>query len=126
MEISNNMAMPNVNIAPSSSFSAQDTSVKVAPQPQSGNTANTRSEFEGLSQEELINKVSKITDELNSQMLRLETNIRFDYDSDANIMVVKVTEANTGNVISELPSEQALRISKYFRESIGLLFDKES
>ncbi|QKF62988.1 FlaG family protein [Campylobacter mucosalis] len=83
-------------------------------------------ELDGLNQDELKNKMKDVTKELNTQMERLETNIRFDYDGDVNLMIVKVTEASTGEVIRELPTKEALKISKYFKESIGLLFDKES
>ena len=41
-------------------------------------------------------------------------------------MVVQVKDAKTGEEITQLPSKEAIRISEYFKESIGILFDKES
>lgn len=79
-----------------------------------------------LSPEELTKKMKDATDELNYQMQQLNTNVRFAYNSQESTMVVQVREANTGDLIRELPTKEALRIARYFRESIGLLFDKES
>lgn len=79
-----------------------------------------------LSNEELSKKTKEATDRLNKQMEQLDTNVRFNYNDKINIMVVQVTEASTGKVIRQLPSEQAIKISEYFKESIGILFDKES
>lgn len=79
-----------------------------------------------LSNEELAKQTKEATDKLNEQMEQLDTNVRFNYNDKINIMVVQVTEATTGKVIRQLPSEQAIKISEYFKESIGILFDKES
>lgn len=79
-----------------------------------------------LSNEELAKKTKEATQRLNQQMEKLDTNLRFNYDDKINFMVVQVTEASTGKLIRQLPSEQAIKISEYFRESIGILFDKES
>ncbi|MGG7048049.1 MULTISPECIES: flagellar protein FlaG [unclassified Campylobacter] len=83
-------------------------------------------EFNGLSQEEAKLKLEDITEKLNFQMQQLDTNIRFSFNMSDKVMVVQVREANTGDIIRELPTKEALRISKYFKESIGMLFDKES
>ncbi|MDL0088374.1 FlaG family protein [Campylobacter gastrosuis] len=79
-----------------------------------------------LSPDELTKKMKEATDELNYQMQQLNTNVRFAYNSQESTMVVQVREASTGDLIRELPTKEALRIARYFRESIGLLFDKES
>lgn len=78
-----------------------------------------------LSNEEIAKQTKKATDQLNKQMEQLDTNVRFNYNDKINMMVVQVTEATTGKVIRQLPSEQAIKISEYFKESIGILFDKE-
>ncbi|CAD7287016.1 flagellar protein FlaG [Campylobacter suis] len=83
-------------------------------------------EFSGLSQEEAKLKLEDMTEKLNFQMEQLDTNIRFSFNMSDKVMVVQVREANTGDIIRELPTKEALRISKYFKESIGMLFDKES
>ena len=83
-------------------------------------------ELDGLSNEDLAKKTREVTDRLNYQMQQLDTNVRFAYNEKLNLMVVQVKDAKTGEEITQLPSKVAIKISEYFKESIGILFDKES
>ena len=83
-------------------------------------------ELDGLSNEDLARKTREVTDRLNHQMQQLDTNVRFAYNEKLNLMVVQVKDAKTGEEITQLPSKEAIKISEYFKESIGILFDKES
>jgi len=83
-------------------------------------------ELDGLSNDDLARKTREVTDRLNYQMQQLDTNVRFAYNEKLNLMVVQVKDAKTGEEITQLPSKEAIKISEYFKESIGILFDKES
>ena len=83
-------------------------------------------ELDKLSNEYLARKTREVTDRLNYQMQQLDTNVRFAYNEKLNLMVVQVKDAKTGEEITQLPSKEAIKISEYFKESIGILFDKES
>ena len=83
-------------------------------------------ELDGLSNEDLARRTREVTDKLNFQMQQLDTNVRFAYNEKLNLMVVQVKDAKTGEEITQLPSKEAIKISEYFKESIGILFDKES
>ena len=83
-------------------------------------------ELDGLSNDDLARKTREVTDRLNYQMQQLDTNVRFAYNEKLNLMVVQVKDAKTGEEITQLPSKEAIKISDYFKESIGILFDKES
>ena len=83
-------------------------------------------ELDELSNEDLVKKTREVTDRLNYQMQQLDTNVRFAYNEKLNLMVVQVKDAKTGEEITQLPSKEAIKISEYFKESIGILFDKES
>lgn len=83
-------------------------------------------ELDKLSNEDLAKKTREVTDRLNYQMQQLDTNVRFAYNEKLNLMVVQVKDAKTGEEITQLPSKEAIKISEYFKESIGILFDKES
>ena len=83
-------------------------------------------ELDGLSNEDLARKTREVTDRLNYQMQQLDTNVRFAYNEKLNLMVVQVKDAKTGEERTQLPSKEAIKISEYFKESIGILFDKES
>ena len=52
-------------------------------------------------------------------------NIQFQLDDDSGRMVVKVTEASTGDVIRQMPSEEALRLAENLSEIRSLLFSAE-
>ncbi|EKG0062887.1 flagella length regulator FlaG [Campylobacter jejuni] len=66
-------------------------------------------------------KLADITKKLNEQMDSLDTNVRFGYSDKIGSMYISVTEKSTG-----IPSEEAMRLAEYFRDVIGMIFDKES
>ena len=53
-------------------------------------------------------------------------NIQFQLDDDSGRMVVKVTEAQSGDVIRQMPSEEALRLAENLAEMRGVLFSGEA
>lgn len=53
-------------------------------------------------------------------------NIQFQLDDDSGRMVVTVTEASSGDVIRQMPSEEALRLAENLAEMSGLLFSGEA
>ena len=83
-------------------------------------------QLDKLSNEELGKRTKEATEKLNFQMEQLDAKVRFAYNDNLNLMIVQVKDAKTGELVSELPSKQALKISEYFNESLGILFDKES
>ena len=87
---------------------------------------NSNQQKEGEQKESLNEQLSDIVKELNSQMDYLNTNVRFGFNDDINTMYVTVSEKNTGKEIRQIPSEEAIKLTKYFRDAIGLIFDKES
>ena len=78
-------------------------------------------------QKESLNKqLNDVVKELNQQMDSLNTNVRFGFSDDISSMYITVSEKNTGREIRQIPSEEAIKLTKYFRDAIGLIFDKES
>ncbi|EPU1613701.1 FlaG family protein [Campylobacter coli] len=77
-------------------------------------------------QEGLSEKLADIAQKLNEQMDSLDTNVRFGYSDKINSMYISVTEKSTGREIRQIPSEEAMRLAEYFRDVIGMIFDKES
>ena len=53
-------------------------------------------------------------------------NIQFQLDDDSGRMVVKVTEAQSGEVIRQMPSEEALRLAENLADMRGVLFSGEA
>ena len=52
--------------------------------------------------------------------------INFNLDEDSGRVVVNVTEAASGDVIRQLPSEEALRLSENLSEIRSLLFEAKA
>ena len=75
--------------------------------------------------ETLSKEVKEATEKLNKQMEDLGTSIRFGYNDKIGAMYVNVMEMKTGEVIRKIPTEQAMKLSEYFKEAVGVLFDKE-
>ena len=76
--------------------------------------------------ETLSKEVKEATEKLNKQMEDLGTSIRFGYNDKIGAMYVNVMEMKTGEVIRKIPTEQAMKLSEYFKEAVGVLFDKDS
>ena len=76
--------------------------------------------------ETLSKEVKEATEKLNKQMEDLGTSIRFGYNDKIGAMYVNVMEMKTGEVIRKIPTEQAMKLSEYFKEAVGVLFDMES
>lgn len=71
-------------------------------------------------------RTSETQASLNIQMDSLDTNVRFGYSDKIGSMYISVTEKSTGREIRQIPSEEAMRLAEYFRDVIGMIFDKES
>ena len=69
--------------------------------------------------------LNQIAQNLNEQMKSLDTNIRFAYSDKIEGLYISVTEKDTGKVIRQIPSEEAMKMAEYFKNAIGLIFDKE-
>ena len=123
MEIFKVASQPISNVATSShAQSSTQTREVERTQIQQDTTRNlTEQNNETLSKE-----VKEATEKLNKQMEDLGTSIRFGYNDKIGAMYVNVMEMKTGEVIRKIPTEQAMKLSEYFKEAVGVLFDKES
>jgi flagellar protein FlaG len=80
-----------------------------------------------VSAEKIENAVSQLTEILQTNNRKLN----FSVDEDSNKQVVKVTDAVTGDIIRQIPSEEVLKLSECLQEFqldestvVGLLFNK--
>ncbi len=93
-------------------------------QAQVGSSLNQQKNDE--QKQSLNEQLNDVVKELNQQMDYLNTNVRFGFSDDINAMYVTISEINTGKEIRQIPAEEAIKLTKYFRDAIGLIFDKES
>ncbi|EAH8237816.1 TPA: flagellar protein FlaG [Campylobacter coli] len=92
---------------------------------QAGENKSQRGD-DGQKEQGLSEKLADITKKLNEQMDSLDTNVRFGYSDKIGSMYISVTEKSTGREIRQIPSEEAMRLAEYFKDVIGMIFDKES
>ena len=52
--------------------------------------------------------------------------INFNLDEDSGRVVINVTEATSGDVIRQIPSEEALRLAENLSEIRSVLFEAEA
>ena len=88
-------------------------------------TTQTRDALEQpseVAEDELKLAVSDIQDFVQS----VRRDINFQLDDSSGRVVVNVTEASSGEVIRQIPSEEALRLSENLSEIRSLLFEAEA
>lgn len=70
--------------------------------------------------------LERAVDDLRSNSQMIHRNLEFSLDEDSGITVVKVVDAQSGDVIRQIPSEVAVRLAESFRESGNLLFSEQA
>ena len=70
--------------------------------------------------------VSLITQELNELMSKINCNLQFNYNTDVDVMSVKMVDKSTNEVIKELPPEEMIKNIRQAREWIGAFLDKNA
>jgi len=98
---------------------AQITSV---PQPVATLTRKAVEQTPEVERDQLRSAVSDLQDFVQS----VRRDINFNLDEESGRVVVNVTEAASGDVIRQLPSEEALRLSENLSEIRSLLFEAKA
>ncbi|MCL6691771.1 flagellar protein FlaG [Pseudomonas sp. R3.Fl] len=70
--------------------------------------------------------LERAVDDLRSSSQMIHRNLEFSLDEDSGITVVKVVDAQSGDLIRQIPSEVAVRLAESFRESGNLLFSEQA
>ena len=71
-------------------------------------------------------ELRQAVDELQRKAQSFSPNLRFSVDHDTGRTVVRVTDANTQEVIRQIPAEEVLQLAKELDRMQGLLFHKEA
>jgi len=71
-----------------------------------------------VSREELQQAIER----LNEQVKKNSYNLNFSVDEGSDYVVVKIRDANNGEVVRQIPNETVLRLSEHFK---GLLQDEK-
>jgi flagellar protein FlaG len=61
-----------------------------------------------------------------SQVAKIHnSNIQIEFETDTNIMIVKVIDGDTGEVIRQIPPDELIALSRHAKNQKGLLIHKE-
>jgi len=56
----------------------------------------------------------------------LKAEAQFTIDRDLNMIIIKIKNTETGEIIRQIPPEVAVKIAKNLQELIGILFDERA
>jgi flagellar protein FlaG len=70
-------------------------------------------------------ELNKAVNDITESMSMMQKGLAFKVDEDLGIQVVKVIDVTTGELIRQMPNEEALEIAKKLNEVTGLLMKTE-
>ncbi|TWI47046.1 flagellar protein FlaG [Pseudomonas duriflava] len=73
-----------------------------------------------------LEQLKSATSEMNAFASSVGRNINFSLDESTEQIVVKVIDRASGDLIRQIPSEEALRVAENIKEMRGLLFKAEA
>lgn len=69
-------------------------------------------------------QLAQAVDDLNQRFKDSRTDLRFSIDDDSGRMVVSVVDAEDGKVLRQMPTVEALRVSKALDQALGTLIQR--
>tara|TARA_R110000868_G_scaffold299983_1_gene560278 strand:- start:2941 stop:3315 length:375 start_codon:yes stop_codon:yes gene_type:complete len=105
--------------SPGSASSAVNAEKSVAAKPEEVASTTSAAEQERQPVEEAISSIKQFAQSI-------QRNLNFALDDSSGRVVVKVTDAMSGDVIRQIPSEDALRLAESLEEARSLLFKAEA
>ncbi|QAR34223.1 flagellar protein FlaG [Geovibrio thiophilus] len=99
-------------------------SIKLVNEKLFGNAAekvDTEKENKKVKPEEVQAAVEKLNESLRTMDVRRE----FSVEKQLNAVIVKLIDKDHGSVIKQIPSEEALRLSRNIKEMVGLMLDEK-
>jgi flagellar protein FlaG len=94
---------------------------KPAPKPPSGQPA---AEQAGAQAMRLA--VQKAADQINRKLAESFKDVRISVDDTLNRPVVRLVDANSGELVRQIPTEETIRIARRIEQVSGLLFDSKA
>jgi flagellar protein FlaG len=82
-------------------------------------------EREKLAAKATSTQVSEAVAEINQSLRQASIGVQFEFDKEANTMVTKVMDVESGEVIRQMPSEEVVRFSKALGKLQGLLVSQK-
>ncbi|WP_246237515.1 flagellar protein FlaG [Caldichromatium japonicum] len=95
---------------------------------QAANAEDKRDSPQGVlaNDKEMVDKLSEAVDKINEMLQQGRQMLTFQLDEESGRMVIRVVDAQTNEVIRQIPSEETLNFAKYVDGLIGLIFNKKA
>lgn len=71
-----------------------------------------------------MEKIAALAD-INDNLKMASIDLRFEFDKDSKHMITKVLDTQTGELIRQMPTEDAIHVSKVLDRLQGLLFSQK-
>lgn len=123
----NATGMPNSRAESLQGSTARATNQVVASQAgqiDSANPDQSRGVF--ATDTEMVEKLTEAVDKINEMMKQGQQMLTFQLDDDSGRMVVRVIDAQSKDVVRQIPSEETLNFAKYVDGLVGLIFNKKA
>lgn len=75
---------------------------------------------------ETVKQLKENVDTANARLASVNQRVDLSVDQDTGQVVVKVSNTSTGEVVSQIPSENSLKLAKSLDSLTGILVDKKS
>lgn len=84
---------------------------------------NSLSVLSDSDKQELEEKILELVDHLNDEISLLNTNLMFDYEDSISSLIVKIKQRDSGEVIRQIPTDEALELMKHMRDIVSVILD---
>lgn len=120
----------NTKEARPATLSPSDTALKVLGDQAGARVASMQAQQQADQRQMMMNhleyrqKIEEAISRLNDQLERKQTNLGFRIDEQTDIVVVSVTNKETGELIRQIPAEAIVRLAQDSESFKGVLFDE--
>jgi flagellar protein FlaG len=123
-------SVTNTKEAKPAAPSSADAGLKVLGEQAGARVASMQAQQKADQQQMMLNhreyrqKIEEAISRLNDQLERKQTNLGFRIDDQTDIVVVSVTNKETGKLIRQIPAEAVIRLAQNIESLKGVLFDE--
>ncbi len=121
--VTNSSAQPGQRISDTGNFNVDLPSVAAR---QAATPVQTVNAVQQSAQIPDLDKADDAVKNINEALKSLSRNLEFSIDSDSNRSIVKVVDHETGEVIRQMPTPEALEIAKALDRVQGLLIQQKA
>jgi flagellar protein FlaG len=117
----------NASVSDIRSKEVQSASVDPRPQTSLNSAAETNGAAPTANESQLsLEKTRSMVAELNKTLEEVEGNYSVSVDNDTGLVVVRITDTETGDIIKQVPPEQVLEAGVSLDKIIGLLVNDQA